>query len=232
MGPPAFTNTAIFPTFASCPEVPPAGSPSAAELSDSPAQEQEQEQEWFLLGQVSDDMTIAKPTLVLADRTGAPFALVFDGLAPGEIDLRARGLRKGATAVVARARRTPPAGEGKRGFISVEKGRDGSVRAIPGPLARVLELGTRMAEDTGVTGEAGSEAQCESCGAAGHSLLRCTGCGQVRYCSKVSTWVAPPLWPDVFPSLWGGRATVLTRMPRRLARSRGGLMEATRRTAR
>lgn len=164
MSPPDFANTTLFPSFDTCP------STSAAALPGS---------NWYLLAQIKDDMTITKPTLVLSDRDGAPFALVFDGLERGDLNFKTLGLKKGCTAVVPRARKTPPKEEGKRGFVSVENGRAAEVKAIPGPLERVLAVGERMqgAED--------GSGRCETCGGEGH-LMRCTGCGGVEYCSKVS----------------------------------------------
>ena len=189
MAPPDLADTTIFPTFADCPEP----SPSSSSTPTQP---------WYLLGQVTHDMTITKPTLVLADRSGAPFALVFDGhghghgrLAPPEargLDLRARGLRRGATAVVPMAERTPPAAEGgnSRGFVRVPAGAEDVVGAVPGPLERVVDVAGRMrAGDGGACGRCGGEG--EGGGEGGKVVLRrCTGCGEVRYCSKVSfsTW--------------------------------------------
>ena len=176
MAAPDFASTTKFPTFNALPEVIATGP--------SPGEEEERE-EWFLLAQVKDDMTITKPTLVLGDREGSPFALVFNGLERGDLDLKKLGLKKGATAVVPRARRTPPKEETKRGFVAVEKGRAEDVKAIPGPLARVLELGAGMAGRRGQTREV-----CEACGKGAaeqeSALLKCTGCGEVRYCSKLS----------------------------------------------
>src|SRR5438876_8453591 len=96
---PDFTNQTTFPTFSACPDHNPPPS---------------QQDDWFLLAQVKDDMTITKPTLVLTDRSGAPFALVFDGLDRDALDFKRLGLRKGNTAVIPGAVRTPPREEGKR----------------------------------------------------------------------------------------------------------------------
>lgn len=176
MAPPDFTDTALFRSFDDCPE------PGATPRSDGPVPH-------YLIGQIAHNMTVNKPTLVLHDQTGASFALVFDGPAGG-IDLAARGLRKGATALVPRAERTPPRAEGKRGFVSVTMDRADEVRAIPGALERVFAVGTRMREkETGGDGN-----QCEKCGQKGDdgeggekaTLMKCLGCGEVRYCSKVS----------------------------------------------
>lgn len=169
---PDFTNTTLFPTYAAIPE------------TTTPDNDSQQEEDWFLLAQIKDDMTIVKPTLVLSDRAGAPFALIFDGLARDALDFKALGLKKGCTAVVPRARRTPPREEGKRGFVSVPRGKAGEVRAIPAGLERVLEVGGRM--------RAGEGEGCEVCGKEGDGgLKRCEGCRGVRYCGKVSffSWI-------------------------------------------
>ncbi|KAK0636165.1 hypothetical protein B0T17DRAFT_484201, partial [Bombardia bombarda] len=178
--PPDFTNRTIFPSFASCPEV--AGPDPSSSSSVSSALPTD----WYLLAQVKDDMTINKPTLVLGDRDDSPFALVFNGLERDGVDFKARGLKKGATAVIPRAKRTPPRDETKRGFVSVEREHAGEVRGIPGPLKRVLEVGEglRAWSNGGEGGEV-----CESCWeerGEGGGLLKCMGCGVVRYCSKVS----------------------------------------------
>lgn len=179
---PNLTNTTLFPSFTTCP------STLDPETALPPT-------DWFLLAQVKDDMTITKPTLVLSDRDGAPFALVFDGLERDDLNFKAMGLKKGCTAVVRRARRTPPKEEGKRGFVSVEKGSVGSVRAIPGPLERVFVVAERLrvAEAEVEKGTGGGNGgggkgtgRCETCGGGEGQLMRCTGCGGMQYCSKVS----------------------------------------------
>ncbi|KAL8305165.1 hypothetical protein RB597_003930 [Gaeumannomyces tritici] len=164
---PDFTDTSRFPTFATIPE-------AGGEAPPPP-------EPWYLLARIKDDMTITKPTLVALDRAGSPFALLFEGFDRDGIDLKGRGLKKGATVVVPRALRTPPATEGKRGFVRVDKPDADSVKAIPGPLERVLELGSG-------SGSAAPAAGCSSCGADGQDeqakLAKCTGCGRARYCGK------------------------------------------------
>lgn len=176
---PDFSDATRFPTFATIPE---AGDESQTQGPGEP---------WYLLARIKDDMTITKPTLVALDRAGSPFALLFEGFDRDGLDLKGRGLKKGATAVVPRARRTPPAAEGKRGFVRVEKAEAGDVRAIPGPLERVLELGS---------GSGGADGDgCSSCGAPGGQdggkLAKCTGCGRVRYCGKVGGFWGSGLGP-------------------------------------
>lgn len=165
---PDFTNTTVFPSFLTIPEHD-RDTPSSSSTTQN-------ETSWHLLAQIKDNMTINKPTLVLKDRDDSPFALVFEGLERDDLDLKGLGFKKGSTAVIPNATRTRPAEEGKRGFVRIEKGHARGVRAVPGPLARVLELGGKVKGD-----------KCETCGADGESGLKsCTGCARVGYCSKVS----------------------------------------------
>jgi hypothetical protein len=127
-------------------------------------------------------MTITRPTLVLTDRSGDSFAMMFDG----QIDLASRGLRKGNTAVVPWARRKPPKKEGGNGFIAVDPEMFDSIKALPGGLDRVFEVGVRMRER-----EMGEE-RCDGCGkeAGEKGLSRCSRCGGVVYCGKVGlSWI-------------------------------------------
>lgn len=165
---PDFTDPATFPTFTTCPD------PS----SSSPSQDAPQH---FLLGQIGENMTITRPTLILADRAGDSFALMFDG----QIDLAARGLKKGNTAVVPWARRKPPKKEGGNGFIAVDPEMFDSIKTLPGGLERVFGVGNRMKE-----GE-GKEDRCTACGReeGEKALMKCSRCGIVRYCGKVSSSV-------------------------------------------
>ncbi|KAK3327394.1 zinc finger, mynd-type domain-containing protein [Cercophora scortea] len=175
MAPPDFTNKTLFPSFATCPSID----------TDTPITTPVPDEDWYLLGQIKDDMTLTKPTLVLSDRDGAPFALVFDGLDRGALDFKRLGLRKGCTAIIPRARRTVPKEEGKRGFVRVELGDAGGVKGIPGELGVVIEVVRRMRE-----GKGEGEGVCGTCGMGegegeGGRLLRCTGCdGGARYCGK------------------------------------------------
>lgn len=166
---PDFSNTTHFPSFLTIPERERDAPPSSSPLPEGVTA-------WHLLAQVKDNMTINKPTLVLTDRDGSPFALVFEGLERDGLDLKGLGFKKGCTAVIPNAFRTSPAAEGKRGFVRVEKEDARAVRAVPGPLERVLQLGGKV-----------KGLRCETCGAEGEGGLKsCTGCERVGYCSKVS----------------------------------------------
>lgn len=166
---PDFANSALFPTFLTIPQ------DDEDDLAAKPSTTQE-EGEWYLLAQIKDNMTINKPTLVLTDRDANPFALVFEGLGRDDLDLKGLGFKKGCTAVIPRARRTKPADETKRGFVRIEKGAAGTVKAVPGPLARVLQVSGQVKGD-----------HCETCGKEGQALKGCTGCASVAYCTKVSS---------------------------------------------
>lgn len=171
---PDFSNITLFPSFTFIPEDDQKAIPKDTDID-----------EWFLLAQVKDDMTINKPTLVLNDRDGVPFALVFEGLGRDDLKFKDLGFKKGMTAVIPWARRTQPADEAKRGFVRVWKEDAARVRSIPGPLARVLELGGKGHADTE------AEAEAENCGACENKgTKKCTGCSRVTYCSKVSLEVA------------------------------------------
>ncbi|CAN8106135.1 unnamed protein product [Discula destructiva] len=160
---PDFTNIESFPSFAIIPEL----------AYDAPVVEAAAPK-WHLLAEVKDNMTINKPTLVLNDRDASPFALVFEGLDRDGLDLKGLGFKKGSTAVIPNAIRVKPAKEGQRAFVRIEAGQAGSVKAVPGPLARVLEMGGQAKRD-----------ECETCGAEGDKGLKsCTGCERVGYCSK------------------------------------------------
>lgn len=165
---PDFTDVALFPTFLTIPEQDPDAAPSVAALPPGKGP-------WYLVAQIKDNMTINKPTLVLTDRGANPFALVWEGLGRDDLDLKGLGFKKGCTAVIPYAWRTKPADEGKRGFVRVEKSDARSVRAVPGPLERVLALGGKA-----------KGLKCETCGGEGQDGLKsCTGCERVGYCSKV-----------------------------------------------
>ncbi|TLD28303.1 hypothetical protein PspLS_03299 [Pyricularia sp. CBS 133598] len=161
---PDFNSRDRFPTFVTIPE---AGAP----VSDGG------QEEWYLLAHIKNDMTIAKPTLVVEDRDGSPFAVVFEGYGRDDLDLKARGLKKGNTIVMPRARRVPPADETKRGFVRVDKADANAVKAVPGALERILALG-------GVEEDATVCSACGGKGEGGGGLSRCVGCGRARYCGK------------------------------------------------
>lgn len=94
----------VFPAFYSIPEA--TESPVPDDAGD-----------WWLMAQIKANMTLTKPTLIATDRTGMDFAIIFEDTS---FDLKGRGLKKGCTMVVPRARRTEK-GEGKKAIVRVEK---------------------------------------------------------------------------------------------------------------
>ncbi|CAK7201675.1 hypothetical protein SEUCBS139899_004384 [Sporothrix eucalyptigena] len=158
----------------------------------------------ILLAQVKDNMTITKPTLVLTDRDGHGFALVFDGLDRDGLDLNKLGLKKGATAVVHGARQTVPeqkntdetltAKAARRQFLRVAPGQVHTVQAVPTGLEQTVALAAKLREQQQRTLAEGTY-HCEACGVSGTSntseldpaakkLLKCTGCGHAWYCDR------------------------------------------------
>lgn len=165
---PDFTDPVAFPSYANLPGM---SNPPGATTPH------------YLLAQIGENMTITRPTLVLTDRAGDSFAMMFDG----PIDLASRGLRKGSTAVVPWATRMGPKKEGGNGFVTVEPEMFDTVKALPAGLERVFAVGRRMRQ-----GE-GTEGMCSACGkveGGEMELRRCTRCGGVRYCGKVSCGVS------------------------------------------
>ncbi|KAK1991786.1 hypothetical protein LX36DRAFT_330018 [Colletotrichum falcatum] len=152
----------------------PASSAAAAAVAPKPSSHDARE-EWFLVAEVKQNMTITKPTLVVVDRGGTEFAVTFEDRG---IDLRP--VRQGWTIVVPRAVRTAPKG-GKRGFVRVPEGRGTGVKYVPGGLEKLGEVGERVG---------GLRGRCAACGKAegqdGGALKSCTACGVARYCGKVS----------------------------------------------
>ncbi|AEO63529.1 uncharacterized protein THITE_27976, partial [Thermothielavioides terrestris NRRL 8126] len=113
---PDFTSPTIFPPFNALPfttTTPSSPSPSPSQPKNhqpppGPTHEA-QAQDYYLLAQITHNMTLTKPTLILADRAGTSFALVYTsrpGAGPDAPDLAARGMRRGATVVLRGARRT------------------------------------------------------------------------------------------------------------------------------
>ncbi|KAI0099388.1 hypothetical protein F4814DRAFT_113033 [Daldinia grandis] len=182
---PSFANAAIFPSFN---ELPSSSSSSSSSPSTPPAPTAA---DWFLLAQIKEDMTITKPTVIARDRSGAEFAVTFEdgdhrGLGQGGVCFR-----KGHTLVVPRATRTDR-GEGKKAIVRVPPGEGAGVRIVPAGLDQVFEIGAVL---EGIEG-AGRGKRCAACGkgqeeegeeeeeGTEQSLMRCTGCGVVAYCSK------------------------------------------------
>ncbi|KAJ0349266.1 hypothetical protein COL154_011726 [Colletotrichum chrysophilum] len=71
---PDLTNTTTFPAFDGLPIE-----------EDGAAPGMDAREEWFLVAQVKQNMTITKPTVVVADRAGDEFAITFEDRG---IDLR------------------------------------------------------------------------------------------------------------------------------------------------
>ncbi|KXJ87726.1 hypothetical protein Micbo1qcDRAFT_197712 [Microdochium bolleyi] len=175
---PDFTDPRLFPSFY---ELPPA--PASSDSPPSPAGGGDgDESPWYLLAQVKENMTITQPTLIVTDRTGVDFALLFE-----DRGKNLKSFKKTYTVVIPRARRTDREEVGKKGIVRVEKGDGEGVKVISGRLARVLELGKLL--DSGALGK-----RCGSCGKGGGTeddgattattLSRCLGCGIAVYCSK------------------------------------------------
>ena len=63
--------------------------------------------------------------------------------------------------------------------------REIAMQVIPAKMAQLLELG-QVLDMMSVDYAEGKEQKCAACGKTEGSLAKCTGCGTVRYCSKVS----------------------------------------------
>ncbi|KAH6655961.1 hypothetical protein BKA67DRAFT_562271 [Truncatella angustata] len=156
---PSFTNNSTFPTFYSLPTT-----------TDSV----ESDREWYMVAQVKNNMTITKPTLIVTDKSGMDFAVTFEE--DRNFDLKARGLKKGNTIVLPKARRLEK-GPGRKDVLVIEKEDCEKVKAIPGSLTKTLELGSGLTDDD-------KSKACETCQGTVGGLMRCTGCETVVYCSK------------------------------------------------
>ncbi|KAI1419538.1 hypothetical protein F5Y12DRAFT_233323 [Xylaria sp. FL1777] len=156
-----FTDTSQFPAFYELPAT--SGSSAEGDSLDS---------KWWLLAQIKENMTITKPTLIVTDRTGVDFALLF------EDSISLKSFRKGYTIAVPGARRTDREGDGKKAVVRVPGGRGAGVKVIPGGLERVLELGVVL------DGGDDRERKCAACGKTEGEFMKCTGCGFAAYCGK------------------------------------------------
>ncbi|KAI3326313.1 hypothetical protein HD806DRAFT_443117 [Xylariaceae sp. AK1471] len=110
----SLTNPSNSPTFY---ELPAVSSPNDSSTDSS-------DKNWYLLAQIKENMTITKPTLIVTDRTGVDFALLFED----NINLKELGFRKGYTLAVPNARRTDREGEGKKAVVRVPASRSGDVK--------------------------------------------------------------------------------------------------------
>jgi hypothetical protein len=188
---PDFTSPTTFPPFSALPLTTTTTKDVTTPQDDTPQDtplDTPRDTPYYLLATITENMTLTKPTLILSDTTAAPFALIYasrPATGPDALDLRALGLKKGATVVLPDARRTPGKEEGKQGFVAVEREREGAVRVVPGDLERVRRVGGWLHSREGGKGGRG----CDGCGEeeGGKGLMKCTGCGEVAYCCKVST---------------------------------------------
>ncbi|KAK3307968.1 uncharacterized protein B0T15DRAFT_92185 [Chaetomium strumarium] len=200
---PDFTSATIFPPFPSLPLT--TSSPSSSARDDV--------DDYYLLGQITENMTLTKPTLILTDRSSTSFALVYDSRSAAEEGpetpfFAQLGFKKGSTLVIPNAKRTPPkedsggggGGGGGQGFVAVQREQEASVRVIPAGLDKVVRVGAWLRErekrdnGEGEGGGGGGEGGCcENCREtpkrgggreAGLMMRKCTGCGEVAYCSK------------------------------------------------
>ncbi|KAK8071257.1 glycosyl hydrolase family 76 [Apiospora hydei] len=167
---PDFTDPAVFPSFYEL--------PSDAEIASAPPEGVEATA-WWMLAQVKVNMTLTKPTLIVTDRRGLDFAVTFED---SSMDLK--GYKKGYTMVVPRAQRTDRE-EGKKAVMRIEARDCKSVQVIPAKMEHLMELG-QVLDMMGGDDAEGKEQKCGACGKTGGTLSKCTGCGTVRYCSKVS----------------------------------------------
>ncbi|KAI0544629.1 hypothetical protein F4679DRAFT_515998 [Xylaria curta] len=158
-----FSNPTQFPNFYELPAV--------SEKSAHGADDGQLGERWCLLAQIKENMTITKPTLIVTDRTGVDFALLFEDA------INLKGFRKGYTVAVPDARRTDREGEGKKAVVRVPAGRGADVKVMPGGLERVLELGF-------ILGAEGLDQKCAACGKTEGTFMKCTGCGFAAYCGK------------------------------------------------
>lgn len=170
-------NTALFPSFSTLPTEDGAQAVPPLSPSSSPSH--------FLVAQISENMTLTQPTLILLDRNTSSFALTFE-----DVNFSLKGFKKGHTIVVPDARLTKSKEEGKKGFVRIGKEEGKDVRVIGGGFERVVLLGTEEERE-----KEGKRAKCGGCEKSlsmgeggGNGGKLCLGCGWVRYCSKVSSY--------------------------------------------
>ncbi|KAI0451134.1 hypothetical protein F5B21DRAFT_392618 [Xylaria acuta] len=161
-----FSSPTQFPTFYELPAI-------SEKLAPSPDDDDGQSggRRWCLLAQVKENMTITKPTLIVTDRAGVDFALLF------EDGISLKGFQKEYTVAVPEARRTDREREGKKAVVRVPAGQGADVKVVPGGLDRVLELGVVLEGQ-------GLDRKCAACGKTEGAFMKCTGCGFAVYCGK------------------------------------------------
>ncbi|KAK4121372.1 hypothetical protein N657DRAFT_127313 [Parathielavia appendiculata] len=116
---PDFTSPLTFPPFPSLPLItttttpPVSTTPSSSPKPPGRHPNKPKPAEYYLLWQITQNMTLIKPTLILTDTTSTRFALVFSSRpatgGPETLDLAKLGYKRGATLVIPRATRTLPA---------------------------------------------------------------------------------------------------------------------------
>ncbi|KAL2135386.1 hypothetical protein VTI74DRAFT_8798 [Chaetomium olivicolor] len=182
---PDFASHEIFPPFSSLPLT-----TTDTTTTTTPPSSTYLDSDHYLIAEISHNMTLTKPTLILTDVSHASFALVFDsrpGSGPDALDFAEIGYKRGRTLVVPRATRSAPkeGAEGKQGFVAVGREQEGDVRVVAGGLERVMRVGMwlRQRDEEG-NGE--GKRGCGSCGKGKEDggLMKCTGCGEVEYCGK------------------------------------------------
>ncbi|KAK4150966.1 hypothetical protein C8A00DRAFT_36389 [Chaetomidium leptoderma] len=184
---PDFTTPNIFPPFSALP---------LTTQDDNPPPNPTTTPSHYLLAEITENMTLTKPTLILTDLTASTFALIFHSRpasGPDTLDFAKLGYKKGATLVIPDARRTPGKSEGKQGFVAVTREQERGVRVVPAGLKNVVGVMERLAERDGVVGHDGDDDDdddgeeevqggrrkkgCENCGASGEGEKRDGGGG-------------------------------------------------------
>ncbi|KAI1270522.1 hypothetical protein F5Y18DRAFT_15019 [Xylariaceae sp. FL1019] len=160
----------LFPTFADLPQlVDPSGWPSSEHIPQATGSGS-LANTWYLLAQIKENMTITKPTLIVTDRTGRDFVLLFE-----DNGVSLKGFRKRYTVMIPCARRTKRYNKNDELRIPADCGAE--VQVIPGTLDRILELGVLLTSSE-------DERKCAACGKTEGSLLNCTACQVTKYCGK------------------------------------------------
>lgn len=162
MAPLSFSDQAVFPAFQQLPTT----------TEDAP------DADWWLLALVKENMTITSPTLVVGDRSGEDFAVVFE-----QTTLDLKPWKKGSLLVLPRARRTERGEEKRKAVVRVPAGEEKTAGVVYGGWDVLRLWEERSSSDDGVVKCGAGE--CEKEGVA-----KCMGCGVVKYCGKVSFFMS------------------------------------------